>query len=425
MKVKYDDNEFSVIIRKRIKKIKRFIKNLFLAKYRIHFDVWAGKCWDSFISSAKNITATCFIGSNAIKNKNNIRNSNNKKYANVKECININSYFIKPGYIYIRFFKDIPKNVVIASGEVSIVHKCCYLHELVDLTELGIDCRHINLQFSDNTNINQIFIFSKGILPNWVQQWKPPFDKCDIMFMSTHSDDEHLFFAGILPLNIANGKKVQMLYYAPPIVGHRMSELLDGLWHIGIKQYPVLGPFYDEYSATESEAIQNLEKRDLHVDDIRSFIVTNLRKHKPDIVVSQDIYGEYGHGQHILFSKELLKSVPLSSDPNYDEKSFNQYGCYHISKVYHHLYNKNKVNVDIDTRIKELNGKTPYRLSQEAFSFHRSQYISFFPSHLFGTIVHPIKKSTDVKKFSPGEWGLSYSIVGQDIKKDDFFEGLK
>ena len=36
---------------------------------------------------------------------------------------------------------------------------------------------------------------SAGELPDFVQIWNPPCEKADMMIITTHSDDEQLFFA--------------------------------------------------------------------------------------------------------------------------------------------------------------------------------------------------------------------------------------
>lgn len=47
--------------------------------------------------------------------------------------------------------------------------------------------------------LNEVFAFSGGDVPDWVQQWQPTCEKADIMFLVTHPDDEVIFFGGAIP----------------------------------------------------------------------------------------------------------------------------------------------------------------------------------------------------------------------------------
>lgn len=42
-------------------------------------------------------------------------------------------------------------------------------------------------------------VYSKGELPSDVKDFLAPYDKCDLMVISTHQDDEWIFFGGIIP----------------------------------------------------------------------------------------------------------------------------------------------------------------------------------------------------------------------------------
>ena len=86
-----------------------------------------------------------------------------------------------------------------------------------------------------------------GETPSWVQQWNPPLEKADMLLASTHADDELLWFGGAMPVYAGQfGKKVQVSYLIRHGYG-RTHELLDGLWTVGITNYPILSDFGDKY----------------------------------------------------------------------------------------------------------------------------------------------------------------------------------
>ena len=71
----------------------------------------------------------------------------------------------------------------------------------------------------------------------------------------------------------------------------RRSELLNGLWHMGLRQYPVIGDFGDVYMRSLDDAYAHWTKR-----KSRAYITELIRQYKPDVMITHDINGEYGHG---------------------------------------------------------------------------------------------------------------------------------
>ena len=76
-----------------------------------------------------------------------------------------------------------------------------FLHEYVDVEELfGYLPMSLTMTFSGHDcQLSELHIFGGSEVPAWVQRWEPPCEEADLMLVSTHIDDEQLFFAGILP----------------------------------------------------------------------------------------------------------------------------------------------------------------------------------------------------------------------------------
>lgn len=75
-----------------------------------------------------------------------------------------------------------------------------FLHEYVDVVALsGKTPNEVSVKMPKDISVCDVYVFSEGELPDWVQVWEPQCEKADIMLLSTHSDDEQLFFAGLLP----------------------------------------------------------------------------------------------------------------------------------------------------------------------------------------------------------------------------------
>ena len=89
--------------------------------------------------------------------------------------------------------------------------------------------------------INEVFVFGDGDLPDWVQRWEPTPEKADLLLLVAHPDDELIFFGGTIPTYaVERGMNVVVAYMSYSNTTRR-SELLNGLWHLGVRQYPVIG----------------------------------------------------------------------------------------------------------------------------------------------------------------------------------------
>ena len=87
------------------------------------------------------------------------------------------------------------------------------------------------------------------------------------------------------------------------------------------------------------------------------------------------------------------------------------------------MYEKNKIKLDIDIPLKSYGDKTGYEISKVGFSKHVSQYDGF-KDWLNGENNEYIK-ATEITTYSPTEYGLYYSSVGKDKKKNDMFENIE
>ncbi|MBR2615273.1 MAG: PIG-L family deacetylase, partial [Clostridia bacterium] len=201
--------------------------------------------------------------------------------------------------LYLLYY-DTPTDFVIRSGEVEKTVEGAYLRRFVELESLlETPAETLTLTFADSVRLLEIYAFS-GEVPDWVQIWDEPCEKADLCLMTTHADDEQLFFAGILPYYAGEkGYEVQVVYFTDhknePL---RRHELLRGLWTVGVRHYPVISPFPDLYSEAESVAENQFATRGFDRETVIGFQVEMLRRFRPLVVIGHDPEGEYGHGQH-------------------------------------------------------------------------------------------------------------------------------
>ena len=256
--------------------------------------------------------------------------------------------------------------------------------------------------------------------------WEEPLDRADLVLFSSHADDEHLFFAGVLPYCAANGIKAQVVYMynhdGNPV---RNDERLSGLFAVGINNMPVIGPFPDLYSETLEGALKVYGNLGFTEEQFVNFYVENLRRFKPLVAVGHDIKGEYGHGGHILCARALIKAVELAADPDHHHESALKYGVWDTPKTYLHLFGERKITIKIDEPLEFFDGKTAFQVSQYGFSFHKSQHWTYFNAWLNGTAGAPITSSAGIKSHNPALYGLFRTTVGDDAAGAfDFFQNV-
>ena len=301
-----------------------------------------------------------------------------------------------------------PWTLSTADGTESAAGENGFLHEVVRLPKAA---KAVTLQLgAEDASLCDIYVFSEGTLPDWVQQWEPPLDgAADLLVMPTHADDEHLFFGGVLPTYAGERKlRVQVVY----MTNHwkeafRPHELLDGLWVVGVTAYPVIGPFPNSKSAVPG---LDAAIRVYGYDEVLAFQVEMLRRFKPFVVVGHDLNGEYGHGAHMLNAHTLADALPLSGRMDVFESSFAQYGAWEVSKCYLHLYKENGVVMNWDIPLDAFGGATAYQMAELGFSKHVTQHKDFAMQR---------GGPHDCRKF-----GLVYTSVGPDLERNDLFENI-
>ena len=240
-----------------------------------------------------------------------------------------------------------------------------------------------------------------------VQEWQSVPEKVDMMVFSAHQDDELLFLGGTVPYACAMGKEVCMVYMTNG-GRSRYREALDGMWTAGLRNHPIFFNWRDQKVKSLKTARKTWY---MNGHDPVGDLVALIRKYKPDVIVTQDLNGEYGHTQHRLTAILLTEAVKLTADASNYPESAAEYGVWDVKKMYVHLYEENQITMDWDQPLDDSGVITPMLLAREAYDKHRSQQSAY-------NIVK------DGKKYNNRLFGLYYTTVGQDVEKNDFFENI-
>ena len=98
---------------------------------------------------------------------------------------------------------------------------------------------------TERFRIAEIRLFGPGEPPPEVQRWEI-LDKCDLMLLTAHPDDEILWFAGLMPTYGGDrGYRIQVTVVVPT-GAQRKLELLGAVWHCGVRYYPEMLGFIDK-----------------------------------------------------------------------------------------------------------------------------------------------------------------------------------
>ncbi len=335
------------------------------------------------------------------------------------------------GSLYLMFDLEYGEYTITANGKSITAGKHEILHEYVDLlTAFGTAPKSVTLDFANGSvRLSEIYVFSGTDVPDFVQKWSAPLESgADIVLFASHGDDDQLYFAGLLPLYAgAKNCRVQVVYLTDHrnITKGRIHEMINGLWAVGVRAYPVFGRFADFRIDDLEETYDTYEHSyNTSRDDLQGFVVAQIRRFKPLVAVGHDLKGEYGHGMHQVYADLLTKAIDLVSDSAVFPDSAVKYGTWELPKLYLHLYETNAITVDYDQPQAAFDGLSAFQVTQKyGFPCHVSQQWTGFRTWLNG-YDGEITKASQIKTYNPSKFGLYHSTVGQDVVKNDFLENI-
>lgn len=286
-----------------------------------------------------------------------------------------------------------------------------FQHEYVRLPEA---CGEFTLTLQEGwVYVCCICAFGEGAVPDWVQVWEAPDTECDLMVVSTHNDDDILFFGGLEPTYAGErGMEVQVVYLTHHQAERRRPhETLNGLWAMGVRRYPVIGGFADGNSAVGWPDPASYDQW-----YVKRYFVEMIRRFKPSVIVTQDEKGEYGHPIHVLCVACLKEAVLLAADEAQYPESAEAWGVWDTPKTYLHIYGEKETRtvMDWDVPLETFDALTGFQVAERAFACHISQHPD---TSLY---VYPRDH-----RFTCYEFGLWRSLVGEDEAKNELFEHLE
>lgn len=258
----------------------------------------------------------------------------------------------------------------------------------------------------ENLRILEVTVVTPGELPEHVHVWQDPAEKVDLMLLHGHPDDELLWFGGLLPYYGGELQKEVLVVCAAPSHYQRRHELLDALWTCGIRKHPVFLPLSDVITHNMNTVLDKWGR-----STAESLVTELYRRYKPDVVVTHDILGEYGHGVHKAISYIARNALTSAADETKYPQQVEQYGVWNVPKAYVHLYEENQIQMDWWQSLSAFQGRTAQDVAREAFLCHKSQQERAWAVQDHGEDDNSL-------------FGLYHTTVGPDVIGDDMFENI-
>ena len=264
--------------------------------------------------------------------------------------------------------------------------------------------------------IREIYLFSEGEMDeSIVHIWQPALDKADVLLLVAHPDDEILWFGGTLPtLAGERGLDVTAAWLTCANTCRRL-ELLNAIWHCGVRNYPDIGDWEDIKSYNINDLYSKWGK-----DKMDVYLVRLLRRYQPEVVITHAYDGEYGHAAHKVCAYSLTRAVELAADESFDKSSAQEYGAWQVKKLYVHKTHEDlSVTVmDWHVPLAAFDGKTGYEIACEAYKMHASQ-----PQEKNGKeALYHVQDAGE--EHDASVYTLVYSVVGEDTVGGDFMENI-
>ena len=318
---------------------------------------------------------------------------------------------ITPGRLLVEWMFD-PTGVVIdeyddAQQLIRTRDQSCTFPGIVADYQLLPETRYVALRMTvAGQEIGEIHVYSAGTPAKDVQIWDAPCEKAALMVVSAHQDDELIFFGGTIPYYAIQRQYPTQVVYMANCTRHRRTEALNGLWVMGVRNFPDFINLQDGHSKTLEEGAQKWGGANY----VLGLLVERIRKYRPEVIVTHDLNGEYGHDQHKLTAYAVRKAVELASDPAQYPESAARYGAWQVKKLYLHLYPYNQIMMDWNAPLDAFGGHTALEAAQYGYAQHVSQQ-KYYQVLNHGTYDNAL-------------FGLAFTTVGEDVAKNDFFEHI-
>lgn len=344
---------------------------------------------------APDLTSQCTISLTGNTNVNRLRDHKFTTYLDGKSAKNAWVKITSPEPVYGLYlcFRNMPAYEVqvdrgegwetVAEGNPEYLHA---FYELDGATQIRIQAV---AEKAVSFGFNEITVFGEGKIPEWVQRWEPTPEKADLLFVIGNPDEEALYLGGAIPVYACE----QHHSVALACIGYdnpsRRSELLNSLWSMGYRSYPIINKVAKPERKISNATIE--------------FVVGAVRRCRPEVIVTMDEKGE-GNNANRKIAAEVCK---LAFDRAAEGEN-----PWQAKKLYLHLYGNDPTVLDWSQPLESQKGLDGLSVARRAYLYYKTQDDT------------DKDVMTNGKKYANTTFGLYKSLVGEDTAKNDFLENI-
>lgn len=274
----------------------------------------------------------------------------------------------------------------------------------------------------------------------WHVPWTVQAGKVSVLVICTHPDDEGIFFGGTLPYYTKVLKIPAVLVsitsgdWTPSNLTVREEELKCAARNYGFASDPVFGRFRDVPSHTMAnnpytnvlaqapftnridatwdywaDGVLQGDGRDVEAGKSRAinFVAEQIRRYQPEVIITQDYLGEYGHDNHRALAWAVTNAFYVAADPSTTATNLAGLLPWQASKLYLHLWPSNRLfHTATAYRFAELGNRTPTEVADVGLDCHVSQKQP--------DVASVFKTGENYDAYPSQWWGLYASTVGPD-----------
>lgn len=239
--------------------------------------------------------------------------------------------------------------------------------------------------------------------------WQPQPEKAAFMIIFAHPDDEGIWFGGAIPYYavVKNLPTVAICMTTTSWLPERKSEMECAIWKYGMKNPPIFADFPD--CCYQTNIVENWKEWGGQ-EKVVGYLTQQIRKYRPDVILTHGFNGEYGHPNHMVTAYATVEAVFAAMDSTAFPEQLKSLSVWQVPKLYIHNF-PNYGNITTHSwrmKCKELGDRSPKEVANEALKCHVSQG------------ENKVRDPQYSENF-----GLYFTSVGPDsIAKDDFFEHI-
>ncbi len=174
-----------------------------------------------------------------------------------------------------------------------------------------------------------------------------------LLCVHPHPDDESIACGGVLARAAATGVRTVVVtctggeegenlagidLAGEPLPDHRRRELAAALAALGVAEHHWLGYRDSGMAGTPANDHPDSFHR-ADVEEAARRLAAQLRRHRPQVVVSDDERGTYGHPDHVQAHRVTVRAVALAADPAADVPG----APWQVAKRYVHTLGRGRV----------------------------------------------------------------------------------